>query len=93
MEIRCLQEALRKAYGVRDDARGVYATFTWLVEELGEVAETILNGDRAAAEEEIADLLAWTLSLASMLGVDAEKALAKKYGNIIRGQGCGNHSH
>ncbi len=84
MELRRVQEAFHKAYGVRDNARGVYATFTWLVEELGEVAEALLQGDKTMLAEEIADLVAWTLSLANMVGVDVENALCDKYSHVLK---------
>jgi NTP pyrophosphatase (non-canonical NTP hydrolase) len=89
LRLSCIQEALRRAYGERDDSRGLYATFTWLVEEVGEVAEAILSGKHEAVEEEIADLIAWTISIANMMGVDVEKALLRKYGHILGGHGCG----
>ncbi len=80
MRVKCVQEWMRKTYFERDRARGVYATFTWLVEEVGELAEALLKGDEKAVAEEIADVLAWTLSLANLVGVDAESALKSKYG-------------
>ncbi len=79
MELRCVQEFMRVEYYERDLKRGLFATFTWLVEEVGELAEAILSGDNDRVEEEIADVLAWTLSLANLLGIDAEKALERKY--------------
>ena len=63
----------------RDFERGVFATFTWLVEEVGELGEAILKGDKRSIEEEIADVIAWVLSLANLLGVDVVKAFARKY--------------
>ncbi len=80
MRLRCVQEFMRKEYLERDRERGLYATFAWLVEEVGELAEALLKGDRESIAEEIADVLAWTLSIANMVGVDAEEALEKKYG-------------
>lgn len=71
---------MRKMFYERDRERGLYATFAWLVEEVGELAEALLRGDKHAIEEEIADVLAWTLSIANLVGVDAEKALREKYG-------------
>jgi len=87
LELRRLQEAFREAYGVRDNARGLYATFTWLVEELGEVAEALLSGNQSALKEEIADLVAWTLSIANMVGVDVEEAICSKY-RLVLGEVC-----
>lgn len=80
MEISCVQQFMKLEFYERDRQRGLYATFTWLVEEVGELAEAILSGDRNRIEEEIADVVAWTLSIANLLDVDVEKALEKKYG-------------
>ncbi|MCS7107358.1 MAG: nucleotide pyrophosphohydrolase [Acidilobaceae archaeon] len=88
MSVECLQEAMRKAYMERDVNRGVYATFTWLVEEVGELAEALLEGKKERVEEEIADVIAWTLSLANMLGVEVKSAMIKKYGEELRAVGC-----
>ncbi|MEM1541455.1 MAG: MazG nucleotide pyrophosphohydrolase domain-containing protein [Ignisphaera sp.] len=79
MDLKCIQEYIKKEYLERDSARGLYATFTWLIEEVGELAEAILNGDKEGIEEEIADVIAWTLSIANLLNVDVSKAFKKKY--------------
>ena len=70
---------MRKAYYERDRARGLYATFTWFVEEVGELAEALLKGDQDSLREELADVLAWLLSIANLLGIDMEEALLEKY--------------
>ncbi|MEM1560000.1 MAG: MazG nucleotide pyrophosphohydrolase domain-containing protein [Ignisphaera sp.] len=79
MDLRCLQEFIRREYYERDSKRGLYATFTWLVEEVGELAEAILSGNKDNIEEEIADVLAWTISIANLLNVDVINAFKKKY--------------
>ena len=80
--LRQAQDLMRKYYYERDSRRGLYATFTWLVEEVGELAEAILEKrDKEAIEEEVADVLAWLLSLSNLLGIDAEEAFRKKYLN------------
>ena len=79
LTLREVQELMREMFYDRDAARGVYATFAWLVEEVGELAEAILNNDREGIEEEIADVIAWTVSIANVLGVDVEEAFARKY--------------
>lgn len=91
MNIQCLQQAMREAYYERDRGRGLYATFTWLVEEIGELAEAILDGDKTRIEEEIADVIAWTLSLANLLEVDVGKAMSRKYGKDLERAGCTGH--
>jgi NTP pyrophosphatase (non-canonical NTP hydrolase) len=78
--LRDVQELMRKHYFERDSRRGVHATFTWFVEEVGELAEAILNNGEGA-EEEIADVLAWLASLANLLSIDLEKAFKMKYLN------------
>ena len=83
LTVKLFQEAMRAAYYERDRSRGLMATFAWLVEEIGELAETLLKGDREAAMEELADVVAWTFSVANLLGVDMEEALRKKYGGDI----------
>ncbi|MEM0366504.1 MAG: MazG nucleotide pyrophosphohydrolase domain-containing protein [Acidilobaceae archaeon] len=77
--LECLQEAMRNAFYGRDSNRGLYATFTWLIEEVGELAEALLSNDKSKIEEEIADVIAWTLSIANLVGVDALTAFKKKY--------------
>lgn len=67
-------------YFQKDKERGIYATFTWLTEEVGELAEALLQGDNKSIEEELADVIAWTISVANLTGVNVEEALKKKYG-------------
>lgn len=79
MEIKEAQRIIRDEYLQRDSARGLYATFTWLVEEVGELADALLKGDYEAKAEEIADVFAWLLSVANLLGIDVEDAFRRKY--------------
>jgi NTP pyrophosphatase (non-canonical NTP hydrolase) len=79
MEIKVLQKALREEYYARDRERGVEKNVLWLVEEVGELAEAVLKKGKNSIEEEIADVIAWTISVANLLGVDVEEALTKKY--------------
>ncbi len=79
MDLREAQDLISRLYLQRDRGRGVFATFTWLVEEVGEMAEALLSGDKGSMEEEIADVLAWLLSIANLVGVDVDKAFRKKY--------------
>ena len=89
LDLSCAQEAIRRAYLDRDRARGLHATFTWFVEEVGELAEALLGKrGREGIEEEIADVLAWLLSIANLVGVDVEKAFLEKYGADVRAAGC-----
>jgi len=92
LSVECFQEAMRLAYYERDRARGLLATFAWLVEEVGELAEAVRKGDVESVEEEIADVIAWTVSLANLLGVDVARALERKYGGDLARAGCSRGS-
>lgn len=78
MDLRNYQTLIRKIYFKKDSRRGLARTFNWLVEETGELSRAIRQGDVKKIEEEFADCLAWLLSVGSILGIDAERAM-KKY--------------
>lgn len=82
MNIRKAQELIKSNYYERDEVRGLYSTFTWFIEEVGELADSIIKMDKRALEEEIADVFAWLLSIANLVGVDLEEAFMKKYGGV-----------
>ena len=84
MALECLQRVMRELYLERDMERGLFRTFAWLVEEVGELAEALQNGDVDHAREEIADVIAWTVSIANMLGIDVAEALEGKYPSLAR---------
>lgn len=77
MEIGKLQETVRKAFLARDERRGTWGTYAWLVEEVGELSRALRKGDRESLAEEFADVLAWLASLANLCGVDLAKATRK----------------
>ena len=77
MHLRELQQQIESIYGVRDRRRGPDATFRWLVEEVGELARAMRRGDTGALVEEVSDVLAWTVSVATLAGVDVEAAAAR----------------
>lgn len=77
MQIAELQRAMRDTYFARDAQRGVDATFRWLAEEVGELARAVRKGDQADLLHEFSDVLAWTASLANLLGIDLEDAAAR----------------
>lgn len=77
MDIRTLQAQIAEAFAARDRARGMDGTFRRLVEEVGEVAKALRAGDRGALALELSDLVAWTVSLAVLGGVDLDAALAR----------------
>jgi NTP pyrophosphatase (non-canonical NTP hydrolase) len=77
MELQALQAEMRSLYTDRDAARGTDATFRWLTEEIGELARAIRKDDRPNLVHEFGDVLAWLASLANLLGVDLEEAVAR----------------
>jgi len=79
MELRAIQEIIKEKYLERDSSRGLFATFTWFIEEVGELAEALLNSDYKSMCDEIADVFAWLLSIANLIGVDLEEAFKRKY--------------
>ncbi|MCC6010838.1 MAG: nucleotide pyrophosphohydrolase [Desulfurococcaceae archaeon] len=79
MDLRQVQRLIREKYYERDSIRGLYATFTWFIEEVGELADAIIKADRVATEEELADVFAWLLSIANLLNIDLEEAFKNKY--------------
>lgn len=74
-------------YSDRDRQRGAAKTYLWFIEEVGELASAIAQGqphDQKAAE--FADVLAWLATLANVEGVDLQAAIEK----YVKGcPGCG----
>jgi NTP pyrophosphatase (non-canonical NTP hydrolase) len=79
VNLREAQKIIRDKYYERDSTRGLYATFTWFIEEVGELADAVIKMNRGALEEELADVFAWLLSIANLLNIDLEDAFKKKY--------------
>lgn len=79
MKVSEFQRHVAELYLEKDRRRGVEPTFLWLMEEVGELAEAVRRKEREGLEEEFADCIAWLASLANLLDVDLEAALAKKY--------------
>ena len=82
MTLSEFQRHIEAIYFQRDNARGLGGTFMWFVEEVGELSTALRGGDKKELENEFADVLAWLMTLASISGVEMEKA-ARKYA-----QGC-----
>jgi NTP pyrophosphatase (non-canonical NTP hydrolase) len=79
MSIREFQDLIERIYGEKDSARGTAGTFMWFSEEVGELSRALRRGQRDELEHEFADVLAWLSTLASMHGVDLERAAMAKY--------------
>jgi NTP pyrophosphatase (non-canonical NTP hydrolase) len=77
MELAAFQELMERTYGQRDRARGRAATVAWLAEEMGELAQAVRKGDRAAQVHELGDVLAWLASLANQLDIGLDEAVAR----------------
>ena len=80
MKISEFQKLIRITYIHHDFRRGVDNTFLWLKSEIDELEEAIEAGDTENQKEEIADVLAWLMSVASLLNIDVEKAAIERYG-------------
>ena len=83
MRVSDFQLLMNELYYHRDVKRGIYKTFIWLVEEIGELADNLNKKvlDHSKISDELADIIAWTSSLANILNIDLEKALIDKYPN------------
>ena len=75
--LREFQQQIEAIYLERDRRRGIAADFRWLVEEIGELARALREGDGEQLAGEFADALAWLCTLASLTGVSLEQAVAK----------------
>ena len=87
LTLRALQRMILQLYGQKDAARGDSATFLWLAEEFGELATALRSGTAEELALEMADVLAWLVTLANVRGVDLEAAVLRKYGKAC--PGCG----
>ena len=77
MNLKSYQKLIADIYLRKDRRRGLDKTFNWLIEEIGELAQAMRKGESRKINEEFADSLAWLLSVGTILGVDAEKAMSK----------------
>jgi len=85
MKISEFQNLMKELYYHRDSKRGINGTFIWLVEEIGELATLLKkNSETNKVSEELADIIAWTNSLANLFNIDLETALFNKYPNKCR---------
>ena len=82
MHIEEFQDLIAATYVEKDGRRGIWGTYAWMVEEVGELSRAIRKGEHQAMQEEFADVFAWLASLANLCDVDLTLA-ARKYA-----QGC-----
>jgi NTP pyrophosphatase (non-canonical NTP hydrolase) len=82
MDIKEFQSLMRVLYYEKDKKRGVDKTFLWLLEEIGELSQALRKGDAQSIENELADVIAWTTSLANLLNIDLEDSLSRKYPGV-----------
>ena len=84
MKISEFQNLIKDLYYEQDQDRGIDTTFIWLIEEIGEFARILRSKEMNIknASEELADIIAWTNSLANLLEIDLELAITRKYPDI-----------
>ena len=85
LTISAFQKLILEMYGEKDAARGDAATFLWLTEEFGELATALRSGTQEELALEMADVLAWLVTLANIRGIDLEAAVQQKYGRACPG--------
>jgi NTP pyrophosphatase (non-canonical NTP hydrolase) len=90
LTFRAFQRLILEMYGEKDAARGDAATFLWLAEEFGELATALRSESKEALALEMADVIAWLVTLANIREIDLEAALMKKYG--MGCPGCGQYN-
>ena len=81
MEISALQKIVKERYFKIDNERGIYHTALWFHEEVGELSSAIARGDTENAKEEFADVLMWLLTLANIMDINMEDAIAAYLNN------------
>jgi NTP pyrophosphatase (non-canonical NTP hydrolase) len=77
MGIREFQRMIREIYYARDADRGKEKTMLWIIEEIGELAEAVRRDEGIG--EELADAMAWLVSLANLYEIDVEEEIERKY--------------
>jgi len=80
--IKAAQELMKKLYFSKDLNRGEERTVLRLVEELGELSEAVLLKNNDKISEEIADVIAWTLSVANLYEIDVDEVFNQKYKGV-----------
>lgn len=78
MDLSDFQKAIRERYGETDKASGLFFLLSVLLEECGELA-TAIRREKAAAAEEVVDVVFCALSIANLLEADVDHLLQEKY--------------
>ncbi|MDI9619835.1 MAG: MazG nucleotide pyrophosphohydrolase domain-containing protein [Candidatus Nezhaarchaeota archaeon] len=81
MQIKEFQALMKEVYWHKDSKRTPEANFIHLVEEVGELGSAIIKGNGKQVKEELADVLAWLVSLANTLSINIEEAAIERYGS------------
>ncbi len=81
MDISALQALVKERYFKTDNERGLFHTALWFHEEVGELSSAMASGDKENAKEEFADVLMWLMTLANLMDVDMEDAVAAYLAN------------
>jgi len=79
MRIKEFQSLVKDLYYHRDIKRGNEKNMLWLVEEVGELSQAMRKNDKDAIGEEMADIVAWVMSIANIYDMDMEEFISKKY--------------
>jgi len=87
MTLTELQDLIRIMYSSKDAERGIDGTFMWFMEEVGELAAALREGEQQELAHEFADVMAWLVTLANIAGIDLTAAMQEKYGEGC--PGCG----
>jgi NTP pyrophosphatase (non-canonical NTP hydrolase) len=82
VEVSAFQGLIRDIYFQRDSRRGLDKTFLWFLEEVGELIRSYRRGEHEKIGSEMADVLAWLVSMANLLDIDLESELLKKYPKV-----------
>jgi NTP pyrophosphatase (non-canonical NTP hydrolase) len=81
MELAALQQLVKDRYYKTDSERGIFHTALWFHEEVGELSSAIASNDVENAKEEFADVLMWLLTLANLMNISMEEAVANYLNN------------
>jgi len=73
--VKEFQSLIKDIYYEKDKERGLEKTFTWFIEEVGELARSMRT--KQGLQEEFADVSAWLFQLATFFNIDMETALRR----------------